>query len=231
MCYLLLPLFLCTSLIGAYLPAQAQPSRQAVQVVDTRADRPIAYASVGVCSQPLGTVADATGTLPLTQVGAAPSDGIAISCVGYQLLKLLAGQLNPNATLRLKPTTTARAEVFVHGQRPKSVVMGHRTARIFASFGFYTRTDTVAHARLGREIGVLLPVRHSTQLQSFHMLTFGHNFRTLTFRLNLYAVQNDRPQNTLLRRDIIFSVNDLHRGWTEINLHSHKPKLTCIPTI
>lgn len=65
-CYLLLPLFLCTSLIGAYLPAQAQPSRQAVQVVDARTDRPIAYASVGVCSQLLGTVADATGTLPLT---------------------------------------------------------------------------------------------------------------------------------------------------------------------
>ena len=65
-CYLLLPLFLCTSLIGAYLPAQAQPSRQAVQVVDARTDHPIAYASVGVCSQPLGTVVDATGTLPLT---------------------------------------------------------------------------------------------------------------------------------------------------------------------
>ena len=71
-CYLLLPLFLCllplflcTSLIGAYLPAQAQPSRQAVQVVNARTDRPIAYASVDVCSQPLGTVADATGTLPL----------------------------------------------------------------------------------------------------------------------------------------------------------------------
>ena len=99
--------------------------------------------------------------------------------------------------------------------------MGHRTARIFASFGFYTRTDTIAHARLGREIGVLLPVRHPTQLQSFHMLTVGHNFRTVTFRLNLYAVQNDRPQNTLLQRDIIFSVNGLHRGWTEINLHSN----------
>ena len=90
--------------------------------------------------------------------------------------------------------------------------MGHRTARIFASFGFYTRTDTVAHARLGREMGVLLPVRHSTQLQSFHMLTVGHNFRTVTFRLNLYAVQNGKPQNTLHRRDIIFSVNGLHRG-------------------
>ena len=65
LCYLLLPLFLCTSLIGAYLPAQAQPSRQAVQVVDARTDRPIAYASVGVCSKSLGTVADAMGTLLL----------------------------------------------------------------------------------------------------------------------------------------------------------------------
>ena len=66
LCYLLLPLFLCTSLIGAYLPAQAQPSRQAVQIVDACTDRHIAYASVGVCSESLGTVADAMGTLLLT---------------------------------------------------------------------------------------------------------------------------------------------------------------------
>ena len=67
--------------------------------------------------------------------------------------------------------------------------MGHRTARMFASFGFYTRTDTVAHARLGREMGVLLLVHHTTQLQSFHMLTFGHNFRTVKFRLNRFITQ------------------------------------------
>ena len=34
-------------------------------------------------------------------------------------------------------------------------------------------------------------------------------------------MQNGMSQNALLRRDIIFSINDLHRGWTEINLHSH----------
>ena len=67
--------------------------------------------------------------------------------------------------------------------------MGHRTARIFASFGFYTRTDTVAHARLGREMGMLLTVRHPTQLQGFHMLTVGYNFRTVTFRLNRFVPQ------------------------------------------
>ena len=67
--------------------------------------------------------------------------------------------------------------------------MGHRTASMFTSFGFYTRTDTVAHARLGREMGMLLTVRHPTQLQSFHMLTVGHNFRTVTFRLNRFVTQ------------------------------------------
>ena len=86
------------------------------------------------------------------------------------MLKLLAEQLSTDATLRLKPTTTARAEIFVHGKRPKSVVTGHRSASMFTSLGFYTRTDIVAHVRLDREIGVLLPVRHSTQLQSFNML-------------------------------------------------------------
>ena len=92
---------------------------------------------------------------------------------------------------------------------------------MFISFDFYTRTGTIEHTRLGREMGVLLPVRHPTQLQSFYMLTFGHDFHTVTFQLNLYTVQNGMPQNTLLRRDIIFSFNSLHRSWTGINPHSH----------
>lgn len=115
----------------------------------------------------------------------------------------------------------ARTEVFVHDQRPKSAVVGYRTASTFTSFGFYTRMNTIAHARLGSGMGVFLPARHPTQPQSFQMLTFGHDFRIVTFRLNLYAVQNDRSRNTLLWRDIVFSVNSLCRGWAEIDLHSH----------
>ena len=100
--------------------------------------------------------------------------------------------------------------------------MDRCTASMFTSCDFYATMDTITHARLGREMGMLLTMRHPTQLQSFHMLTFGHDFRTMAFRLNLYAVQNDRLQNILLRRDIIFR---------SIVCTEDGPKLTRIPTI
>ena len=208
------------------LPTHAQLIQATVLVIDARTSKPIPYASVGVCGKPLGTVANATGTFPLSQVVAALLDSVAISCVGYQPRKLLARQLSLNVTLRLEPVATTLAEVIVHGRQPKVVVLGHRNASLFSSFGFYTQTDTVPHARLGREMGVLLDVRHPTELQSFHVLTFGRDFQSVIFRLNLYAVKNSTPQNTLLRHDIIFTVNGQQRGWTEVDLRPYTIMLT-----
>ena len=192
-----------------------------LHVVDARTGRPVPYASVGVRGKPQGTVADAQGVFPLAQVGAEPTDTVVISCVGYVPRKLPAGQLRHETTLRLAPQPTALAEVLVRSRAPRPVVLGHRSTSIFTSFNFYTQADTVPHARLGREMGVLLNVRHPTELHGFHVFTFGRDFATVTFRLNIYAVAGGLPGETLLRRDIVFDVDGRQRGWTTVDLRPY----------
>ena len=77
------------------------------------------------------------------------------------------------------------------------------------------------HARLGRELGPLLKIRHPVRLETFQLFTSGRDFKTVTFRLNIYAIRNGEPQNTLLRQDIIFTVNGQQRGWTKLDLRPY----------
>lgn len=204
------------------LPGQAQTLSGQIRVVDARSGQPIPYASVGVRGRPLGTVADAAGAFPLVQIGpAAAADTVVVSCVGYAPYKLLAAELRPAMVLRLTPRPTELAGIVVRGRQPRRIVLGHNWVSAFTSVTFYTQADTVPHARLGRELGPLLKLRHPVRLESFHLFTSGRDFKSVTFRLNLYAVRNGEPQNSLLRQDIIFTVPGQRRGWNEVDLRPY----------
>lgn len=201
-------------------PAQAPPAP--VRVVDARSGQPILYASVGVRGRPLGTVADAAGAFPLAQIrSAAATDTVIVSCVGYAPRKLLAGQLTPGIELRLTPQAARLSEVMVRGRQPRRIIVGHKSASLVTAMPFYTTVDTVPHARLGRELGPLLQLRHPVRLESLHLLTFGRDFKSVTLRLNIYDVRNGEPQNSLLRHDVIFTVKGQQRGWTEVDLRPY----------
>jgi hypothetical protein len=205
-------------LLSATHLAHAQKNQPPVRVIDGRTGQPIPYASVGVPNKPLGTVADAQGAFPLSQVGVAPSDTLVISCVGFQTQKTTVQDLGQQPEIRLAPQTQTLAEVVVRGRQPRPAIIGHNWVSAFTSYGFYTTADTVPHARLGREIGVLLHIKHPTSLEHFHLFTSGRDFKSVTFRLNIYAFENGQPRHSLLRQDVIFTINGQRRGWTDVDL-------------
>lgn len=211
----------CGTCCGTCATARAQSAPANLQVIDASSGHPVPYASVGVQGRPLGTVADAAGTFPLAQVGAATADTVVVSCVGYEPRKLLAGQLRPALVLRLTPRAARLAEVVVRGRQPKHILIGHSGVSAFTSAPFYTQADTVPLARLGRELGPLLHLRHPVRLESLHLFTFGRDFKSVTFRLNIYAVQDGKPQNSLLQQDVIFTVPGQQRGWNVLDLRPY----------
>lgn len=211
-------LLLSLTLLGYPPLTHAQADRPAIRVVDSRTSQPVPYASVGVRGKPLGTVADAHGSFPLSQVGAAPADTVVISCIGFQTQQVTMGELRSHAEIWLAPQQQALAEVQVRGRQPQRVIVGHNWVSAFTSYGFYTTADTVPHARLGREVGVLLAIKHPLLLEGFHLFTSGRDFKSVTFRLNIYAVEQGQPHHSLLRQDIIFTVDGQRRGWNNVDL-------------
>ncbi|UOQ51529.1 carboxypeptidase-like regulatory domain-containing protein [Hymenobacter cellulosivorans] len=194
--------------------------------VASRSGSPVPYASVGVKGKAVGTVADEQGQFRLSTLDRAlPTDTVVVSCVGYQPQTLPLSQLRQRPRLALAPAATALREVVVRSKQGKQTILGHNGWSRFTALNFYTTRDTVPHDRLGREVGVLMPVKHRSQLESFHLYVASNQFSSVTLRLNLYAVQNGIPQGSLLQQDVIFEVKNLKRGWHEVDLRPYAIEL------
>jgi hypothetical protein len=197
----------------------AQPTPLPIQVVDTQSRRPVPYASVGVVGRPLGTVADAKGGFLLVRVGAAATDTVVISCVGYQSRRLLVADLGKLPELTLTPQADALQEVQVKAGTWKRRNIGREGSGGFTFYNFHLQADKEPANKLGREVGAILGVKPNSFVEEAYVYIRQKSFRHLRFRLNVRALDNqDHPAASLLTQDVQFAVADSTASWQHLDL-------------
>ncbi|NML64632.1 carboxypeptidase-like regulatory domain-containing protein [Hymenobacter sp. RP-2-7] len=215
--YYLLSFFGTAQLAGF---GQALPA--SVRVVDARTQQSVPYASVGVPGKPLGTVADAQGRFQPAQTGAAATDTLEVSCVGYQPRRLPLAALQQLPELALTPQAQALGEVVVRAATWKRRRVGREAAGGPVLYSFHSRADTLPSARLGREAGAILRVRPGSVMEDAHVFISQYRFQRVRFRLNVRAVDADNhPAASLLTQDVQLALSDSARGWQHIDLRPY----------
>jgi hypothetical protein len=205
--------------VGGQLAARAQAVLPAIRVVDTHSRRPIPYASVGVVGRPLGTVADAKGSFLLARVGAAATDSVVISCVGYQSRRLLVADLGKQPQLLLTRQAEALQEVQVRAGTWKRRNVGRAGAGSFTFYNFHLQADKEPANKLGREVGAILGVKPHSFVEEAYVYIRQSSFRHLRFRLNVRALDGqDHPAASLLTQDVQFAVADSTASWQHLDL-------------
>lgn len=206
--------------VGVALAKQTQPNPPAVvRVVDGQRKQPIPYASVGVVGRPLGTVADAEGIFLPARVGAALTDTVVVSCVGYQSRRLLVADLGKLPELALTPQTQALAEVQVHAATWKRRNVGREGSTGFTFYNFHLQADKEPANKLGREVGAILGVKPNSFVEEAYVYLRQKSFRHLRFRLNVRTLDSqDHPAASLLTQDVQFTVADSTASWQHLDL-------------
>jgi len=205
--------------VGGPLAAGAQAISPIIQVVDTESGQPIPYASVGVVGRPLGTVADAQGGLLLARVGAAATDSVVVSCVGYQSRRLLVADLGKRPQLTLTRQAQALQEVQVRASTWKRRNVGREGAGGFTFYNFHLQADKEPANKLGREVGAILGVKPNSFVEEAYVYLKQSSFRHLRFRLNVRALDGqDHPAASLLTQDVQFTVADSTASWQHLDL-------------
>ncbi|TVT42923.1 carboxypeptidase-like regulatory domain-containing protein [Hymenobacter setariae] len=213
-------LFLVGSAVaGAALAAQGPLNQPTVRVVDGQRKQPIPYASVGVAGRPLGTVADAQGGFVLARVGAADTDTVVVSCVGYQSRRLLVADLSKLPELALTPQAAALQEVQVHADTWKRRNVGREGSGGFTFYNFHLQADKEPANKLGREVGAILGMKPNSFVEEAYVYIRQRSFRHLRFRLNVRALDSqDHPAASLLTQDVQFAVADSTASWQHLDL-------------
>ncbi|MBG8554705.1 alpha/beta fold hydrolase [Hymenobacter guriensis] len=219
--FLRLPLMLAGLLLALHTSAQTTLLRGAV--LDGQSNAPVPFASVGVPRQALGTVADAEGRFQfrVPDSVAARMPRVLVSCVGYQTADLPLSALQAAApVVRLAPLVRQLASVTVRAGKQRVQTFGRTAGSTFMTSRLYTEPGLVSD-ELAKEQGTLVPLAPDCHLRDFHMLVAFNRFKSVTFRLNLYSVKNNLPDQPLLTQDVRFTVEQ-PRGWVKVDLEPYQ---------
>jgi hypothetical protein len=196
-------LFSLAALLPATAPAQSAAPLSG-QVLDAQTQAPLSYASVGVLHRAAGTVADEQGRFALAAPAGSEHDSVRVSLLGYAPLTLPVAELRrqlgqAGGQLRLRPVHTRLAEVVVRPGKSVRRVLGNssNSTSVTGQFGVN---------RLGNQIGQGMHLRRPAELEqvSFHVATCTYD--SLFYRVNVYQVTKDQPQQNLLPEPVYVRV-------------------------
>ncbi|QNH60458.1 alpha/beta fold hydrolase [Hymenobacter sediminicola] len=189
-------------------------------VLDEATQQVVPFASVGVAGRPFGTIADEAGHFRFALPDSVQRP-VVVSCVGYAAVTLPADQLRTSATvIRLTPAAQQLAAVTVRPGRVRTRTFGRTGNATFMTVRLYTEPGA-GQDELAREQGTVVPLASDSYLRTARLLVAFNRFRSVTFRLLLYRVQNGLPTEPLPQPDIRFTVIQ-PRGWVTVDLEPYQ---------
>ncbi|NEM97216.1 carboxypeptidase-like regulatory domain-containing protein [Pontibacter burrus] len=184
---------------------------------------PIAYASVGIVGKEYGTVADGEGkfSFSVPSAGLRASDSVIISSLGFERFALrVSGLDSKSLDVKLKPSSIELSEVAVRPVKLKSKVLGKNDREYFTHAVFFSRNDKLDD-KLGGEIGNIINLNGACFLNDFNFYVTFNEFESVKLRLNIYAVRDDLPAESLLQDNIIIEVKKGQKKWIQQDLREY----------
>ena len=211
-------------LLGVSNTLIAQEKKVIGRLVDAETKQAIPYVNIGVFQKNIGTVSDENGNFVLgfSEYSTA-SDSIIFSHIGYQTVKYALSQLLKSVgDIPLNPESKLLQEVSIKPKKMVKKFLGKNGKGLgLMHFNFYTFYEKEVDDRLGKEAGVLLPVKRDCFLNELQMNISSNEFSNLKFRLNLYKVVDGIPTELIMPKEVIFEIKEGYVGLYRLDLRSH----------
>ncbi len=172
------------------------------RVVDATTNEPLPFVNVGIVGQNIGTVTDDAGRFRITLEYQYANDSVKVSMIGYDskswTVDYLLDHIN-DSTIKLNKANNQIKQVEINSDKLRPKVVGSTTTSPFFTGGF-TSND------LGNEICVKINVgKRPFYLQEFTFNIASNNCDSLLFRINVYSLKNDLPDQSLLSENLIIA--------------------------
>lgn len=185
-------------------------------VIDKKNHEPLRYANIGILNKETGTVTDIDGTFTLHLKEGFANDTIRISSIGYRQFEILVNDLllkKQPISINLEEQINELDEVVVTAKAFRKKTLGNKTESKFMSTGF-------SYDQLGAEMGIKINIRKKPTFVD--ALNFNISYNRLSaksiFRVNFYSVKNNKPQENILKENILVSIEPKQVGKITVNL-------------
>lgn len=175
----------------------------------------IPYCSIGIKNTKIGTITNEKGTYKISVPDSLKNSEIVFSSVGYFDKVVSAKELLANRHIVLDYKATILDAVVVSAKKMKEKIIGQKS-RPFLTFSrmFDKNVPTV-------EQGNIFEVYQKTRLESYNFYIIpSSKYGQITLKLNIYNLKNDKPDQSLLKENIIYKTTTI--GWQNIDLSKYK---------
>ncbi|RTQ47109.1 carboxypeptidase-like regulatory domain-containing protein [Hymenobacter gummosus] len=175
---------LAVFLLSLLLPALAGAQVISGTVLNAQTQAPVPFATIGLPGREVGTVADELGRYRLDAAGAAPTDSVRVSSLGFRPRHLTLAQLRAEPTVALSTGTVALREVQVLARSAfrRTHTLGSVSKANMAAIG-------LAAGELGAQIGTIIRLkRPPSRLLRAGFFVGQDAGATVTCRLHFYRL-------------------------------------------
>ncbi|QNL47816.1 carboxypeptidase-like regulatory domain-containing protein [Olivibacter sp. SDN3] len=187
-------------------------------IVDARSKTPLQYANIGILDREIGTVSDDQGKFSLTIEKEYENDTLKISSTGYKPSKMLIKDITTRSALSvaLEEETNNLDEVIITAKGVRKQTLGNKTKSRFLSAGF-------RYNQLGAEMGIKINIRKKPTMVEAFNFNIPHNRLSAgaVFRLNFYSVEDNRPLDNILTKNILIAIEPKQTGLVTVDLKDY----------
>lgn len=193
------------------------------KVTDRETNEPLQFVNIGILNREVGTVSDSEGNFSLELDKSFTLNTIRLSMIGYIPLELIVkdviGKSSP-VMIEMEEKTEELEEVVVVDKALKRKKIGNTTQSKFLSTGF-------GYEQLGAEMGIKVKVRKPTLVDSFNFhISYNRLNSEAIFRLNICTVKKGKPNQNVLKDNVLIKVDPKQTGLQTIDLTGYNVTLT-----
>lgn len=175
------------------------------KVIDTES-KPIGFVNIGIVGKNIGTVSDENGDFTLELKDQYDNDTLKFSMIGFISLEFKVRSFKQKHSsekpiqIILNKSVTTLSEVTVKPKKYVTKVLGNTANSIRFTMGFQSND-------LGNELGTVMKIKKSpTFIEDVNFNIAVNNHDSLTFRLNIYKMENGFPSENILKEPIFVSI-------------------------
>ena len=203
--------FLIIATICTFLQAQIQLKGN-VKDINNLA---IPYCSIGIKDSEIGAITDENGQFSIEIPENLAKSQLIFDAAGYDEKSISVKEIQQNSFVFLNEKVVSLTEVIVKTEKMKEKIVGQKTRPMLTfSKMFKENAPTV-------EQGNIFEIYPKTKLNTynFHIIP-SSKYDEITLKVNIYAVKNGLPTESLLEENIIYKTSTT--GWQKIDLTPYK---------
>ena len=189
-------------------------------ITDKNTLQPVEYANIGIFEKGVGTVSNTDGNFEFIIPVEFKDNPITVKHLGYKDVIVNITEVNSDPSslkIELEPSVSELKEVIISATRETNIGYKPNGEQVK---GFFKA------AGLGLEGGTLIKNNGQILLTQFNLNILKIPFDSLKFRVNFYAVKNNKPYETINKKDIVFTVLKSDTGAFSLPLQNEKIQVT-----